>query len=324
MTSTPNRDPTVVLTEHTQWIKWIGQLENKCVPLDPLVKPRVVTRPKINGYQPSTAAVNAYTAQYQLEHPLVATTPPFVPTRISDLSNNGKTLYKEDIEDYKGTLEAYKMESTNYKEERKNLSQVTNFVRTTVSAHLFSNCCKPGQPYRDWVVKLAATVGVRADDELNKARARYQEAMKPIRTVTSWNTWLTKVDHAVTEGRATGVPDCLNEQFIKRDFVTSFIVHGLQDHTVTATDIMLQFRQNAQLMHPTKSRSNKAAFAAGAPTLDNEEPDNNKKRGRGRPTQKRPQLYGGGLSSSQRCKACDGFHTLNKCWYAFPDTALED
>jgi hypothetical protein len=88
--------------------------------------------------------------------------------------------------------------------------------------------------------------------------------------------------------------------------------------------MFLQFRENAELMHPAKSRSNKAAFAAGGPTLDNEEPDNEKKRGRGRNTQKRPQPYGGGSSSSQRCKACDGFHTLSKCWYAFPDTAPED
>ena len=33
MTTQYNRDQTVVLTDHTQWIKWIAQLENKCVPL---------------------------------------------------------------------------------------------------------------------------------------------------------------------------------------------------------------------------------------------------------------------------------------------------
>ncbi|KAH6870238.1 hypothetical protein BKA58DRAFT_429404 [Alternaria rosae] len=293
MTTLHNRDPT-----------------NKCVPLrvwhlfdtkqlsQPLVEPRAITRPEIDGYQPSTAATNAYTTQYQLDYPLATTIPPFVPARVSDLSNTGKALYKEDVEDFKGRFEAYKMEDT----------------KTTVSAHLFNNCCKPSQPYRDWITKLAATVGVRAEDELDKARTRYHEAMKPMRVVTQWDTWLTEVDHAVTEGRATGVPECLNDQFIKKDFVssvskhfstwtTSFIVHGLRDATVTATEMFLQFRQNADLMHPTKSRSNKAAFAAGGPTLDNEEPDNEKKRGRGRNAQKRRQPYGGGLSLSQRCKA---------------------
>ena len=103
MTTTFNRDQTVVLTDHTQWIKWIAQLENKCVPLSvwhlvdakqhsqPLAKPRAVKRPEVENYQASAAAINAHTAQYQQEHPRSTTPPtPFVPTRISDLSNNGK------------------------------------------------------------------------------------------------------------------------------------------------------------------------------------------------------------------------------------------
>jgi hypothetical protein len=329
------------------WIKWIAQLENKCVPLcvwhlfdtkqlsQPLVKPRAITRPEIDGYQPSAAAINAHTTQYQLDHPLATTIPPFVPACISDLSNTGKASYKEDVEDFKGRFEAYKMKDTEFQRESNHLAQVTDFIRTTVSAHLFSNCCKPSQPYRDWITKLAATVGVRAEDELDKARTRYHEAMKPMRVVTQWDTWLTEVNHAVTKGRATGVPECLNDQFIKKDFVssvskhfstwtTSFIVHGLCDATVTAMEMFLQLRQNAKLMHPTKSRSNKAAFAAGGPTLNDKEPDNEKNRGRGRNAQKRQHPYGGGSSSSQRCKACDGFHTLSKCWYAFSDTAPEN
>ena len=128
---------------------------------------------------------------------------------------------------------------------------------------------------------------------------RYHNALKPMRVVTYWDTWLTEVDHAVTEGKATGVPECLTDQFIKADFVssvskhfptwtTSFIVHGLRDATVTATEMFLQFRQNAQLMHPAKSRFNNAAFVAGGPTLNNEEPDSKPRKGKGRPYQKRP------------------------------------
>jgi hypothetical protein len=346
MTTQYNRDQTVVLTDHTQWVKWIAQLENKCAPLrvwhifdakqtgHPLTEPRAITRPEIDGYQPSAAAINAHTAQYQLDHPLATTTPPFVPTRVSELSNTSKVSYKEDVEDFEGRFEAYKMEDAKFQRESHHLAQVTDFIRTTVLAHLFTNCCKPSHPYRDWIIKLAATVGVRAEDERDEARTRYHDAMKPMRVVTQWDIWLTEVDHAVTEGRATGVLECMDDQFIKKDFVssvskyfstwtTSFIVHGLRDTTVTATEMFLQFRQNAQLMHPTKSRSNKAAFAAGEPTRNDEEPINEKKRGRGRNAQKRQQHSEGSQSSSQRCKACDGFHALSKCWYAFPATALE-
>jgi hypothetical protein len=66
---------------------------------------------------------------------------------------------------------------------------------------------------------------VRAEDELNKARTRYHEAIKLMRVVTQWDTWLTEVDHAVTEGRATGVLECLNDWFIKKDFVLLVLKH---------------------------------------------------------------------------------------------------
>jgi hypothetical protein len=174
---------------------------------------------------------------------------------------------------------------------------------------------------------------VRDEDELDKTRTRYHDALKPMRNVNQWDIWLTEIDHAVTEGKAVGVPECLNDQFIKKDFVssvsrhfstwtTSFIVHGLRDTSVTATEMFLQFRQNAQLMHPTKNKSTKGSFAAGGPTLNDEEPDtNDRKRGR---RQKRQQPSSGSLYPSQKCKACDGFHPLSKCWYAFPNTAPEE
>jgi hypothetical protein len=86
---------------------------------------------------------------------------------------------------------------------------VTNFIRTTVSAHLFANCCKADKPYREWIITLKSTVGVRTENELVKARMRYHNALKPVRVVTYWDTWLTEVDHTVTEGKATRVPECL-------------------------------------------------------------------------------------------------------------------
>ncbi|KAH3938602.1 hypothetical protein HBH98_245700 [Parastagonospora nodorum] len=80
------------------------------------------------------------------------------------------------------------MEETKFQGESNHLAQVPEFIRTTVSAYLFNNCYKPSQPYRDWITKLAATVGVREEVELDKAGTRYHEAMKPMRVVTQWTT----------------------------------------------------------------------------------------------------------------------------------------
>jgi hypothetical protein len=275
MTTQFNRDQTVILIDQSQYVKWVAQLKNKCAPLrvwhifdpkqlaQPLVKPHAPDCPEIDGYQPSTAVINAYTTQHQADHPDAAVSP-FVPLCVSNLSNNGKASYKEDVEEFKGRFEAYKMKESKFQRESTALAQVTNFIRTTVSAHLFANCCKADKPYRGWIITLKSTVGVRTEDELVKARMRYHDALKLMRVVTYWNTWLTEVDHAVTEGKATGVPECLTNQFIKADFVsavskhfptwtTLFIVHGLCNATVTATEMFLRFRQNAQLMHSVKS-----------------------------------------------------------------------
>jgi hypothetical protein len=125
MTTQFNRNQTVVLIDHSQYVKWIAQLENKCAPLrvwhifDPkqLAQLRVELHapdcPEIDSYQLSTTAINAYTTQHQADHPDAAV-PPFVPLHVSDLSNNGKASYKEDIEDFKERFEAYKMKESKF------------------------------------------------------------------------------------------------------------------------------------------------------------------------------------------------------------------
>jgi hypothetical protein len=125
MTTQFNRDQTVVLIDQSQYVKWVAQLENKCAPLrvwhifypkqlaQLLVEPHAPDRPEIDSYQLSTAAINAYTTQYQADH-LDAAVPPFVPLRVSDLSNNGKASYKEDMEDFKERFEAYKMKESKF------------------------------------------------------------------------------------------------------------------------------------------------------------------------------------------------------------------
>jgi hypothetical protein len=129
------------------------------------------------------------------------------------------------VEDFEERFEVYKMKESKFQRESTALAQVTNFIRTTVSAHLFANCCKADKPYREWIIMLKSTIGVHTEDELVKARMRYHNALKPMRVVTYWNTWLTEVDHAVTEGKATGVPECLTDQFIKADFVSAVSKH---------------------------------------------------------------------------------------------------
>ena len=61
---------------------------------------------------------------------------------------------------------------------------MTDFIRTTVSAHLFANYCKADKLYRESIIMLKSTVSVRTEDELVKARIRYYNVLKLIRVVT--------------------------------------------------------------------------------------------------------------------------------------------
>jgi hypothetical protein len=64
----------------------------------------------------------------------------------------------------------------------------------------------------------------------------------------------------------------------------------------------------------------KAAFAAGGLTLNNNKPKIYKPRKeRGQIYQKQPWPSNG--NSLQKCKVCDGFYPLSKCWYAFSNMA---
>jgi hypothetical protein len=98
-------DQTVVLTDQSQYVRWIAQLKNNCAPLhvryifDPkqlvqlLTKLHASNRTKIDSYQSLTAAINAYTTQYQADYLNTAVVPSFVSLHVSNLSNDGKTSY---------------------------------------------------------------------------------------------------------------------------------------------------------------------------------------------------------------------------------------
>ncbi|KAF7570285.1 hypothetical protein PtrM4_102870 [Pyrenophora tritici-repentis] len=340
-----NRDPTVILTDYTNWAKWYQQLQAECAAYQvwekvdpkqrgiPLIEPQPPLAPLIGSYQPSTAATNLHVTQYrQAIGDDSAEAPAYVPVRPSDLATNAKTSYKEDIDYYRIQLEEFKILNQRYQQERTGLGKLTEHIRKTVSQHLFYNCCKAGLSHRQWIENLAANVGIDTKEELKRARERYLAAQKPMRLLAQWETWLTEMDHAITEGKALGIPECQDEEFIKEDFVkavlkpspewtTAFMAGGNKDPRVTVRMMIKQFREYASLLHPIKHKVPKAAFVASGPQLNGEDADDAAekapgKRGRGK-SRKTP----GPGKDRKQCKVCDQQHELKDCWYAFPHNA---
>ena len=77
--------------------------------------------------------------------------------------------------------------------------------RDTTSAHLQAVCCQPGQSIREWIKNLTKTVGIDLQDEYERIRGRYLNALKPLKSAISWSIWLAEYDAAATEAEAHNV-----------------------------------------------------------------------------------------------------------------------
>jgi hypothetical protein len=158
------------------------QLRTRCDPLkrwelvDPegnrklRTKPLAPEPPEVGQYQP-----NANLASQSNDDKLT------VPTKPSNLSAAGQKAYKDDVEYFKIQLKAYKIRDQEYREKKANLKKVVLYIQATVSQHLQRNCCKPEESIRQWITSLMETVGVDKGDKRDRTRARYLQALKPMR-----------------------------------------------------------------------------------------------------------------------------------------------
>ena len=266
---------TVLLTDYLSYGSWVQQLKLRCAPLRiwKRVNPDTTDESSVEPIEPELPRVENYPPLANLANGNAD----FVPTHPSELSANGLRAFKEDVEYYKIQLDSFKQAERRYIEERKNIEKIASFIQSTVSVHLQNNCLLPDQTPRDWVRSLRDTVGVDADDERDRARTRYLQALKPMRQPGSWETWLTEYDHAATEAEAKGVGEVQNLQDIMKDFVLSvakaapswwapFQETGRRDPNMNRKEMMKRFREHMVILHPRGKSSQRGAFGAGEPT----------------------------------------------------------
>jgi hypothetical protein len=350
------RDSTVILTDHSNFVSWLKQIEARSQSLEiwnlinptsttlPIIKPRVPPSPGIGNYQPNAVFATANPDQ-----------PPALP---SQLSTAGAKAYKDDIDFYKNQLDTYKLLDREYREEKANLDKLVALIQSTTSVYLQTNCCTPGQSIRQWIANLTETVGVDPLYEQRRTRTRYQESLKPMRAAGSWAPWLAEYDHAATEAAYNGAPELLTQDSVKQDFmkavsnvapmwVTTFQQFGSKDQAIQRKEMVKLFREHMVLQHPIKGKQ-KGAFAAAGPSLagsgestqaadgDAHPADEvaSLKRGRSRAnkagpkaiskqsvriTNDEPTAVGGQVGSNLKCPACEQRHSLKDCFYAFPE-----
>ena len=211
------RDPTIILTDYLNYTPWLLQLKTRCNSLDLWTK---VDPNETNEMNPKpTKPKLPLILEYELP-PNIRNNHDYVPTA-SDLTSDGITAYKNDMESYKIQLEAYKLDDKEYREEKANMDKIVVFIQSTVSPHLMRNCCKPGESVRQWIRSLMETVGVDKEEERERARSRYLTALKPMKQASTWDAWLAEYDHAATEAETEKVAEAQQINDMIRDFLAA-------------------------------------------------------------------------------------------------------
>ena len=274
MTYQANQTAAVMLRDEHDYRAWYSQLQARCISHNiwDQVNPAAATPRQAIPTEPTLPDFATYAPSTTL--PAGA-----VPQQPSDLSSVGLRAYKEDLEFYKLQMERYKLAYTRYKVEETSLQQITAFIQSTVVAHLQQSCCLPDQTIRDWITNLKAQVGITDEAEREQARQRYHSALKPPRSVNSWDIWLAEYNQAATEAETLTVPDTTQFRSVAVDFMSSvnkiapmwaatFQSNGIDQTGITRQIMMRRFREYMMLNHPiTRGRSQKAAFAVEDPSV---------------------------------------------------------
>jgi hypothetical protein len=168
-------------------------------------------------------------------------------------------------------LEKYKNKDKKYQEEQASLAKIVVYIQQTVSPHLMKNCCKPGQSIRTWLATLKDTVDIDAEEERERTRNQYLAALKLMRQASSWDTWLTKYDHAAMTAETEGVSEVQNIIDITQDFLRAilevvptwkifFKEHGRYKKNMTCKEMMKRFQEHMSEHYPIKGKYWGGAF----------------------------------------------------------------
>jgi hypothetical protein len=238
----------------------------------PVAKPLLPQLPQIAAYEPAVDVI--LSDRTRQGTPSAARAASTIPVQKQDLSAAGLQAYNNDIELYKLMLEEYKIHKRAYEKEQKNLDTITSLIQGTVSLHLQKTCCLPQTSLCEWVTNLNQRIGTSSDEERAIARERYHNALKPIRAVSSWDTWLLEYDHAAKNAEAEGVPKATNSNAVMRDFLKAvkkvvpnwadnFKENQLNLTGINQKEIIKRYQERISEDHPRSKPYKGTAFVAG-------------------------------------------------------------
>ena len=249
------------------------------------------------------------------------------PVHAGELTQAGRSAYNLDIN-------MYTQKCRRYDDERKAIQGLKTWMVSSISPHLVRTACKPRQGIREWYRSLKEQVGVTNLKEQEDAREKYRLATKPINKPRNMLQWLDTWDKAMNLAKEKNIPEIQKSAFWFNDFVQAVKGAGWQNwcqsykihhkteieknelsYRVVSNDFGQEIR--SQVFGPTRTIA-KGAFG---PTYsgDQAEAEDKVDQGKGKKGKSKRRYTGGEKSGCRACRT--EHHTLEKCYYVFPERA---
>jgi hypothetical protein len=306
------RDTTIILLGYENYTVWERQLKTRANALgiwevvNPLSSKHQLKEPALPS--PPDIAEFETTPKHQQDNRRANPNDPagtvYEATQLTQLLANGATDYKNALENYKTSMDIFRILDHRYREEKQGLEKLVVFLQGSISQFLQTTCLDPDKTVKEWITTLEQTAGVDKEDERQKARARYQQALRPMRVATVWETWLAEYDQSATIAETYNVAEVMHFKDILNDFLSAIVkiepmwASILQDSArqiigMTRKEMIKRFREHMALQHPSKGKQKGGAFSAAAPSPAGGESDQVDDRDASR-SMKTPAPSGGG------------------------------
>ncbi|KAI1287179.1 hypothetical protein F5Y03DRAFT_124543 [Xylaria venustula] len=268
-------------------------------------------------------------------------------TSTADLTAEGKQAFVAD-------WSMYTQEDKDYKEHRRNVKELTSWMQDTVAQHYRISLMKSEREIDEWYANIRKVGLVSQASVKQEVRNQYKAMVsRPLpKLPKDLGAWITKWETVVAKGIDKGMTELSSSdnlmsdleitlQCIIPEWTTSFRMmneSAIDQGTLSYIEIAAGLRKYAitraqasgggkpiKGAFPTygtneQEESNEQYDRSRAGSLQGRERGRYRGRSRGDLTHlpKRPR------SDTQVCKACQGFHKLEGCWYALPDKAPEN
>ncbi|KAL2192211.1 hypothetical protein P885DRAFT_82426 [Corynascus similis CBS 632.67] len=128
------------------------------------------------------------------------------PANLMEMTTAGREGYRADMSDYR-------FEIGLYENERKNVNQLSAWIRKTVASHIYDTTCDADDTLDKWYIALKERVGSHDNEELERAMVRYEAATKPLnRKPKDMAAWLTNWDTAFQKAKKANYPATTNSK----------------------------------------------------------------------------------------------------------------